>query len=64
MAGLWFLMMLAGNVPHEFHEYRKLLKKVGVKHLWMKLVAKADRTNPYVMRHLNYLQKHGGEAAP
>jgi len=57
-------MMLAGNVPHEFGEYRKLIKKVGVGHLWPKLDAEVDRDNRYVMRHYNYLKQHGAESQP
>jgi len=50
-------MLLDGNVPHEFGEYRRLLKKIGVDHLWGKLDAEVDRTNPYVMRHYRYLKQ-------
>jgi len=57
-------MMLAGNVPREFKEYRKLLKQVGVKHLWPRLSAEVDRANPYVMRHLTYLEAYGRDKTP
>ncbi len=50
-------MMLAGNVPHEFREYKRLLRKVGVAELWPKLDAEVDRENRYVMRYYDYLKE-------
>lgn len=51
-------MMLAGNVPHEFREYKRLLRLVRVADLWPKLDAEVDRTNVYVMRHYDYLNRY------
>jgi len=50
-------MMLAGNVPHEFREYKRLLLKVGVGELWAELDAGVDRSNAYVMRYYDYLKR-------
>ncbi len=36
-------MMLSGNVPHEFREYKRLLKRVGLGSLWSKLDNGVDR---------------------
>ena len=51
-------MLLAGNVPREFREYKKLLRKIGLAELWPVLDAKVDRTNEYVMRHYAYLDRY------
>lgn len=50
-------MMLSGNVPHEFHEYERLLRKVGLDSLWTMLDSGVDRENKYVMRHYDYLDR-------
>jgi hypothetical protein len=51
-------MMLAGNVPYEFHEYKRLLRKVGIGSLWTALDQGVDRENPYVMRHYEWLNRN------
>ena len=51
-------MMLAGQVPHEWHEYKRLLRYVGLGSLWPMLENGVDRENPYVMRHYNYLDRY------
>ena len=51
-------MMLAGNVPYEFSEYKRLLRAVGVGELWPLLQASVDRGNRYVMWHYRYLLLH------
>ncbi len=48
-------MILAENVPHEFKEYAKLLKKIGLGRDLEDLEAKVNRSNPYVMRYYHYL---------
>ncbi len=47
-------MLVNGNVPHEFKQYAKLLRKIGVGDLWPE-IEKVPRTNPYVMRWCQYL---------
>jgi len=49
-------MLLEGNVPHEYKEYAKLLKKIGVGEYRDEIEQKIDRSNPYVMRWYKYLQ--------
>jgi hypothetical protein len=51
-------MLLSGQVPHEWREYRRLLKKVGVGALWPVLDSGVDRENKYVMRHYDYLNHY------
>jgi hypothetical protein len=50
-------MMLAGNVPHEFREYKKLLRRVGLGPVWPTLDDGVDRENKYVMRYFDYLDR-------
>jgi hypothetical protein len=51
-------MLLRGNVPHEYKEYAKLLRKVGIGSCWPQIEQNIDRGNPYVMRYYNYLKNH------
>jgi hypothetical protein len=48
-------MLLAGNVPHEYKEYAKLLKKIGLGDYSDTIQKNVDRTNSYVMKYYNYL---------
>jgi hypothetical protein len=50
-------MMLSGQVPHEWHEYKRLLRHVGLGSLWPVLENGVDRENEYVMRYYNYLDR-------
>jgi hypothetical protein len=50
-------MMLSGNVPHEFREYKRLLRRVGLGPLWSTLDDGVDRENKYVMRYYDYLDR-------
>jgi hypothetical protein len=48
-------MLLAGNVPHEYKQYAKLLKKVGLENYREILENGVNRSNNYVMKYFNYL---------
>lgn len=48
-------MLLAGNVPHEYKQYAKLLKRIGLGSLRDEIELGVDRTNQFVMRYYNYL---------
>ena len=48
-------MLIAGHVPHEFREYAKLLRTVGVGEGWASVLGQLDQSNPYVMRFYEYL---------
>ena len=51
-------MMLSGRVPHEWHEYKRLLRHVGLGSLWLVLENGVDRKNKYVMSYYNYLDRY------
>jgi hypothetical protein len=51
-------MLLTGNVPHEYKEYAKLLRKVGIGNRWSEIEEKVDRSNHYVMKYYGYLARH------
>jgi hypothetical protein len=48
-------MLLAGNVPHEFKQYAKLLKKIGLGPLRDEIELRIDRANRFVMHYYDYL---------
>ena len=48
-------MLVAGDIPHEFREYAKLLRKVGTGEQWSAIHKRIERSNPFVMRFYNYL---------
>lgn len=50
-------MMLSGQVPHEWHEYKRLLRQIGVGSLWPTLENGIDRENKYVMKYYSYLDR-------
>lgn len=50
-------MMLSGQVPREWREYKRLLRHVGPGSLWPALEKGVDRENEYVMRYYNYLDR-------
>jgi hypothetical protein len=51
-------MLIAGSVRHEYHEYAKLLRTVGLGEWWPFIEERADRDNPYVMRYYDYFQQY------
>jgi hypothetical protein len=53
-------LLVKGQVPREFREYAKLLRRIGAGPGWGQAVAGVDRPNPYVMRYVQYLERHGG----
>ena len=50
-------MLLAGQVPHEYHAYAKLLRRVGVGLHWPEIERGVNRANRYVMRWYDYLKR-------
>jgi hypothetical protein len=50
-------MMLSGQVPREWREYKRLLRSVGLGSLWSVLENGVDRKNKYVMRYYEYLDR-------
>ena len=57
-------MLLAGNVPREYREYARLLRRVGFENLWPRIEAGVSRQNKYVMRYFTYFEMihHGSPA--
>jgi hypothetical protein len=51
----WIDMLLAGNVPHEYKQYAKLLKRIGLGPLRDEIELRVDRANQFVMRYYDYL---------
>lgn len=49
-------MLLEGNVPHEYKQYAKLLKKIGVQDYWSEIENRIDRSNQYAMKYYEYLK--------
>lgn len=55
-------MLLNQYVPHEFHEYAKLLRHIGLGSWWPIIERDINRNNPYVMRYYQYLRSHATQA--
>ena len=49
-------MLIEGNIPREYKEYVRLLRKIGFSDLWSRIEASVPRENKYVMRHYGYLR--------
>ncbi|MDQ2746060.1 MAG: hypothetical protein M3T96_02230 [Acidobacteriota bacterium] len=48
-------MLIDGNVPHEYKQYAKLLKKIGIGNYQNELENRINRSNKYVMKYYEYL---------
>src|SRR5262249_11000119 len=55
-------MLLEAQVPHEYHEYARLARHIGLGPERRKLTS-ADCTNPYVRRWVRYFTEHASENA-
>ena len=52
----WVVSMLCRSfMPHEFREYARLLRRIGVAEYRDVLLREADRTNPWTAWYLDYL---------
>jgi len=49
-------MLLSGDVPHEYQQYAKLLRLIGLGNWWPFIEHGVKRDNPYVMRYYEYLR--------
>jgi len=56
-------MLVAGQVPHEYKQYAKLLRRIGLGEAWKQASSRADRGNPYVMRYVRYFEECALEEA-
>jgi hypothetical protein len=50
-------MLIEGTVPHEYKQYAKLLKKIGIGQYWNEIENRINRSNEYVMKYYDYLKK-------
>lgn len=51
-------MLLAGNVPYEFREYARLLRRVGLGEWGPVIDREAPVDNPWVARYVRYFRLH------
>jgi len=49
-------MLIAGQIPHEFREYAKLLRHVGLADFWLLIQRDAKVDNPFVQRFVQYFR--------
>jgi len=49
-------MLIEGNVPHEYKQYARLLKKIGVMDYWPEIEDRIDRSDEDVMKYYEYLK--------
>jgi hypothetical protein len=42
-----------------YHEYAKLLRRIGLGEAWASTRQRVDEGNPYVMRYVNYFDRFG-----
>jgi hypothetical protein len=49
-------MLVAGQVPHEFKQYAKLVRHVGLGTSWERAKTQIDQANPYVLRYVRYFE--------
>lgn len=49
-------MLIDGNVPHEYKQYAKLLKKIGMEGYWPEIEGRINRSNRYVMKYYRYFK--------
>jgi hypothetical protein len=50
------LMLVEGNVPREYREYARLLRKIGFEKWWPRLNEQIPKENPHAMRYFNYFR--------
>lgn len=50
-------MLVAGQVPHEYQAYAKLLRRIGLGVSWPEQRRLVDEENKYVMRYVNYFDR-------
>jgi hypothetical protein len=53
-------MLVEAWVPHEYHEYFRLLRRIGIGPGWSETMSQVDRNNPYVMRYVHYFDTCAG----
>jgi hypothetical protein len=56
-------MLIAGIIPHEFSEYYKLLRTIGVKDSWPELHAHIPKNDPFALRFYNALLQNDPDSS-
>jgi hypothetical protein len=51
-------MLIAGYTPHEYRQYAKLARKIGLGEWWAQAQGRVDLTRPYVRRYHDYFRRH------
>jgi hypothetical protein len=49
-------LLVAGQIPHEFREYAKLLRHVGLADCWLQMKSETKLDNPFVKRFFEYFR--------
>jgi len=49
-------MLAAGNVPREYRQYARLLRRIGFEDWWQRIDQQAPRGNRYAMRYYRYFR--------
>ena len=49
-------MLVAGNVPREYREYARLLRRIGFDDWWQRIEEETPRSHPYAMRYYRYFR--------
>jgi hypothetical protein len=49
-------LLIAGQIPHEYREYAKLLRHVGLAESWRQMEREAKLDNPFVKRFFEYFR--------
>jgi hypothetical protein len=52
-------MLVDGDVPHEYAEYARLLRHIGMGTSWYEQRRMVDESNIYVMRYVRYFERLG-----
>ena len=50
-------LFLAGHIPHEFREYAKLFRHIGIAECWPRIKGSATVEDPYVKRFYEYFRQ-------
>jgi hypothetical protein len=51
-------MLIAGHTPHEYRQYAKLARKIGLGEWWAQAQGRVDLAKPYVLRYYDYFRLH------
>ena len=52
------ILLIEGQVPHEYRDYARLLRRIGLGPTWPDVRQSIDAGNRYVMRYVTYFDGH------